>query len=159
MTNFLLANIVIVTNHLNQILMIQEARLKSRGKWFFPAGKIEPHETIRDCAKREVKEESGIDIDVEGIFYLDQITSQVKENSINRTRFFIKATHQGGQLKGNEDEHSIRAQWFTPDDISRLDLRSQVVNKAITLLSQNPPMIAAENIHEINGAELCDEET
>lgn len=34
------------------------------GLWEFPGGKIEPQETVKDCIRREVKEELDIEIEV-----------------------------------------------------------------------------------------------
>lgn len=33
--------------------------------WEFPGGKIEPHESVTACIKREIKEELGIDLEVD----------------------------------------------------------------------------------------------
>lgn len=41
------------------------------GKWEFPGGKIEEGERARDCAKREIREELGIEIKVGEMFFKD----------------------------------------------------------------------------------------
>ena len=43
----------------DQVLMIQEAKLGCRGKWYLPAGRVDPGETLTRAAQREVEEEAG----------------------------------------------------------------------------------------------------
>ncbi|WP_217586041.1 NUDIX hydrolase [Lentibacillus saliphilus] len=50
----------IVLNDKNEILLIKGER---RG-WEMPGGQVEEHESLKDAAIRETKEESGIDIEV-----------------------------------------------------------------------------------------------
>ena len=44
-------------------LLVQEAQERCRGKWSIPAGRLDMNETILDAAKREIKEESGLDVE------------------------------------------------------------------------------------------------
>jgi 8-oxo-dGTP pyrophosphatase MutT (NUDIX family) len=44
-------------DHHLDVVMIKD----SYGKWTFPKGHTEPHETIEEAAKREISEETGID--------------------------------------------------------------------------------------------------
>lgn len=43
----------------NKFLLVQEAKENCKGKWNIPAGHIEVNESVIDCLKREVKEETG----------------------------------------------------------------------------------------------------
>lgn len=45
-----------------QVLMILNNRGVSKGNWNFPGGKMDPSETIEECVKREVLEETGLSI-------------------------------------------------------------------------------------------------
>ena len=45
-------------------LLVQEAQEKCYGKWNLPAGHLDPNETIIEAAKREIKEETNLNIDV-----------------------------------------------------------------------------------------------
>lgn len=52
-----------------KVLIAQRANnQKLAGKWEFPGGKIEPGETPEECLKREIKEELGINIEVDEFF-------------------------------------------------------------------------------------------
>lgn len=46
-----------------KVLMVYHEKLK---KWLYPGGHVEPNETPVEAAKREFKEESGLDVEVIG---------------------------------------------------------------------------------------------
>lgn len=46
------------------LLMVRRARDPARGLWSLPGGRVERGERIVDAIKREVKEETGIDVHV-----------------------------------------------------------------------------------------------
>ena len=53
----------IVKDEKDRILLVKRAKNPYKGFWAFPGGKIRIGETINDAAKREVKEETGLNID------------------------------------------------------------------------------------------------
>ncbi|MEM7726793.1 MAG: 8-oxo-dGTP diphosphatase MutT [Cyanobacteria bacterium P01_A01_bin.45] len=57
--------VAVIRNEQGQILI--DRRLpegEMGGLWEFPGGKIEAHETIEECIKREIKEELDINIEI-----------------------------------------------------------------------------------------------
>lgn len=50
-----------------KILMVQEKKERCYGKWNLPAGHLDPNETIIEGAIREIKEETGCDVEATGI--------------------------------------------------------------------------------------------
>ena len=93
-------------------LLVQEAQEKCRGKWNLPAGHLDPNETIFDAAKREVKEECGLDVELTGIC---QIGNKKPENDIFVSVIFSTKV-LGGGIKFNPDE-ILDAKWFTYEEI------------------------------------------
>ena len=52
----------------NKILMVKETKKECYGKWAFPAGHLEKNENIMDGARRETKEETGCNIQLQKVF-------------------------------------------------------------------------------------------
>ena len=52
--------------HSGKVLIVQRADNEKyfAGYWEVPSGKKEPHEVVKDAAKREFREETGIDVEV-----------------------------------------------------------------------------------------------
>jgi ADP-ribose pyrophosphatase YjhB (NUDIX family) len=49
------------------LLLIKRDREPARGQWSLPGGRVEIGETLREALVREVREETGIDVDVDGL--------------------------------------------------------------------------------------------
>lgn len=93
-------------------LLVQEAKEKCRGKWNIPAGHLDPNETIFEAAKREVKEESGFDVELTGVC---QIGNQKLENDVFISVVFATKVI-GGDINFNPNE-ILDAKWFTYEEI------------------------------------------
>lgn len=57
----------IVFNNQKQVLMIQRNQPPAMGLWSVPGGKLEAGESLADACKREIKEETGLDVAVKNI--------------------------------------------------------------------------------------------
>ena len=49
------------------LLLIKRDREPARGQWSLPGGRVEIGETLREALVREVREETGVDVDVDGL--------------------------------------------------------------------------------------------
>src|SRR5438876_400011 len=47
-----------------EVLLIQRAKEPNLGRWSFPGGALEPGETARAAARRETREETGLDVEI-----------------------------------------------------------------------------------------------
>ena len=48
----------------NRILLIKRATVPFRGYWALPGGKVDVGETVEETVVREVKEETGIEVEI-----------------------------------------------------------------------------------------------
>jgi mutator protein MutT len=96
----------------NKVLLVRRGRAPFAGSWSLPGGKIEGGESPRDAARRELKEETGIEADVEGI--LDRITVAAPGDTTYRLTVFY-GRHTGGALKAGGD--ALTAEWVHLDEV------------------------------------------
>uniref|UniRef100_A0A8C3Y1V5 Nudix hydrolase 18 n=1 Tax=Catharus ustulatus TaxID=91951 RepID=A0A8C3Y1V5_CATUS len=53
--------LAVLFNQEDAVLLVQEAKPECRGRWYLPAGRMEPGEGIAAALRREVREESGLE--------------------------------------------------------------------------------------------------
>lgn len=65
----------IYDNVRTRVIVLQEQQLlllNDRGTWLPPGGGLEPHETMLECAVREVYEETGVEVEATSIAFLGE---------------------------------------------------------------------------------------
>ncbi len=113
---------MVVARHEGRMLVVHER--KHGGGWYLPAGRVEPGETLRDAAIRETLEESGVEVELEGLIRVEH-TPHPKGT---RFRFFFLARPVGDPSPRTEpNEHTLGAAWKTPDELSQMHLRGDEV--------------------------------
>ena len=129
-----------VVVHENRVLLVQRGTEPLKGQWSIPGGLIDVGETLREAVMREVREETGLDVEpVELVELLDRI-----HREDGRVRFhYVIADYLcrvvGGTLGAASDAEAVRwverAEWNsysahpsdkdpsrgTPDSALRLD--------------------------------------
>ncbi len=97
------------------------------GKWDFPGGKVDPGEALDQSAKREVLEETGLDIEVGCV-----LGSAESESPTNRVAYLIlEGRTMSGEVQLSE-EHEDHA-WVEPGKLAGMDLVPQFRGFAISL--------------------------
>lgn len=100
----------------NKILMVQENRREKKGKWNMPAGKLEENEDIISACMREVKEETGIDVEIKSLIFLEEKVSSVG----NLLILYFLGEYKSGNISFDSEEIA-NVKWMTIDDINKID--------------------------------------
>jgi len=99
--NVEMATNIMIQNPDTKEAFIQNRKHKYLG-WCFPSGHVECRESIYDCAVREVKEETGLDIsDLKLCGVLHWVN---RENDERYVCFMYKTTEYSGGLIADNDE-------------------------------------------------------
>ena len=61
---------VVVDN--GRILLVKRGREPGKGLWAVPGGKVHAGETLRGAVEREVKEETGLDVDAGDVVWVGE---------------------------------------------------------------------------------------
>ncbi len=97
-------------------LFVQEAKEIAKGSYNFPAGRMEFGESLLECAVREAKEETGLDVRVEKLVGVYQ--RPVSAEDSNTTVFCFHSVVQAGSLTPTEKHPVI--QYFTYEEVLAL---------------------------------------
>jgi ADP-ribose pyrophosphatase YjhB (NUDIX family) len=111
----------VILNQNNQLLL----QKKSDGSWSLPAGMIEPGESPSQAVIREVREETGLAVEVErvlGVFGGEGFGfTYPNGDQVEYTVIMFKC-QQTGQFAEDLDEETIELAWFSRSDMPTLAL-------------------------------------
>ena len=119
----------------NKYLLVQEAQEKCRGKWNIPAGHLDPKESVFEGAKREIFEESGLEVELTGIALIGNRV--MEDDELLGLVFSTEIT--GGEIKIDPRE-ILDIKWFTYDEILNMkdELRTyNLIVISITAVENN----------------------
>ncbi|MBK8167806.1 MAG: NUDIX hydrolase [bacterium] len=123
----------------DEFLLVEER--DHGGGWYLPAGRVEPGESLPVAALREVREEAGVDVILDGVYRIEH-TAQASGGARVRVLFSARPADDR-EPKSQPDEHTLRAGWFTAAGAADLPLRSEEVTGLLALaLAQAPAPLA-----------------
>jgi len=131
-----LIGVGVVVVGIEGVLLIKRGNPPRQGDWSLPGGGQKLGETVEECALREVREETGLQVSLVGL--VDVINS-IQTDADKRIRYHytlidFAACVDGGVLKAGSD--AMDAGWFRRRDISALGLWSEterVIDLAIEM--------------------------
>lgn len=126
-------------------LLVQEAKKKCYEKWNFPAGHLDFNESLEQGAIREIKEETGCDVKLDGVCY---VANRILEDDL-----FVMIVFNAKLINENiefDKEEILDVKWFDYDEIvNQMEsmLRGNYVRTAV--INQNNNLVAPIDIVDI----------
>jgi 8-oxo-dGTP diphosphatase len=113
---------------------------EDRKRWTLPGGGVELRETVEEGAVREVREETGYDVELTGLLGIETDVFGPEERStptdrpLKAVRVFFSARIVGGRLTNESDGTTDEARWFRLDEVDDLP-RVSMVDTGLGLLA------------------------
>ncbi|MGI6751450.1 MAG: NUDIX domain-containing protein [Anaerovoracaceae bacterium] len=116
---------VILTDEKNRILMVCQNH-EGKKIWMVPGGGIEEGENSLEAAKREMVEETGLQVEIsELIWHVEEVSPERGQRFVN----FFLAEQVGGEARLGEDPELnsdqqvlVELDYFTREEIEKLPL-------------------------------------
>jgi len=105
-----------------RVLMLKRRFEPNKGRWSLPGGLVEVGETLEEAARREVKEELGLEVAIDGLM---QVADEVIRDDEGRVKYhFVLVDYLmrplGDKITVNEESEAFA--WFEPEEVARLDV-------------------------------------
>ena len=91
--------------HGDQVLLGKRNKEPNRGLWVLPGGGVEFCESFANTLKRELLEEAGIQIDVQGVFNVFELINPPNEH---RVIVYLNGSYRSGEPIASSDLSEIR---------------------------------------------------
>lgn len=109
--------IVLTKEEEPKVLLIQRANEPFKGCWAFPGGFMEMDETTQQCAIRELKEETGLEVsEITEIGCYSKVDRDPRGRTI--TIAYLAIVDNPKEVTGLDD--AAKAEWFPINDLPNL---------------------------------------
>ena len=110
-----------------KVLVLREASTNTEGtnlgRWHCPGGRINPGEPYLEGLRREVMEETGLEITVQGPLYVGEWFPVIKDQQNQIVAIYFICTLAGGDEVRLSSEHDAY-RWITAKEAESLDFMS-----------------------------------
>jgi 8-oxo-dGTP diphosphatase len=104
---------VIIKNRENQVLLGKRLDSYKAGMYGFPGGRLEVNETLADCGRRELFEETGLK--ARSLKYIGVIRE--KQNGYNFIHFGFSCSEYTGKITLKEPQKCDGWNFYSPDKL------------------------------------------
>ncbi len=117
-----------------RVVLVRRGNEPRQGEWSIPGGVLEIGETLRQCATREAREETGLEVEAGEVL---EVFDSIHPDPAGRTRYHFVIIDFlcrviGGELRPGGDV--LDARWVTVGDLESFQLSEKaksVIRKAL----------------------------
>ena len=118
------------------LLLVRHQKPDREPYWVLPGGRLEPGETIPDCAGRELAEETGLTACYSGVLYVSEFLRQGRHTIDLIARMALEGEAEASLGSDPEvepgTEPTLReVRWVSPDELRKIELLPASVKEAL----------------------------
>jgi ADP-ribose pyrophosphatase YjhB (NUDIX family) len=131
---------VVVRNHRGELLLLRRA---DSGRWTIPTGGLKMRETMRECAIRECREETGLAVELTGLVGVFSDPRHRSAYPDGEVRVPVNVCFHGTPVAGTlaTDDESTEAAWVAPDDLDGYDIHPSILRRISHALHGTQPHV------------------
>ncbi|MBO1075308.1 NUDIX hydrolase [Roseomonas marmotae] len=117
----------LIAFHGQDVLLVRRGKPPRMGEWSIPGGAQSLGERAEDTARRELREEAGIEV---GPLTLAAVVDALDYDEAGRPRFHYTIIDFAGEWTGGEPwagDDVTEARWFTPEELPSLGLWAEAL--------------------------------
>ena len=108
-----------------KVLLVRRGKPPRDGQWSIPGGAQELGETLLETARREVSEETGLDVAVTGLI---DVVDFIERDTAGGVRYHyslidFSAEWRSGEARAGGDVSDVV--WLDPEDLTRYEIWSE----------------------------------
>ena len=121
--------------HQQFLLLIKRKNNPFKNQWALPGGFVDNDELVVNACQRELKEETGLDLNVNNFHFLDYYDQPDRDPRSRTVTFaFIVYIEHKIEVEGNDD--AVEACWFDLNDLPELAFdHSKIIKATLNTIS------------------------
>ncbi len=123
-------NAAIIENENGEILLVERKFDPKKGYWDVPGGFIQADESLEESTKREIREELGVDMQINKIIGVYEDTYLFQDIIVPTLGVIVSAKIVKGTLQPSDDITSFK--FFPKKDVLKQKLAFESVRKGLT---------------------------
>ena len=111
----------------DQVLLIKRGKPPRAGQWSLPGGAQKLGETLAETARREVREETGIDVALGDIIATLDLIDRDEAGHVRHHYTLVDFVAEGLETALQAGDDATDARWFSRGEVDRLGLWSETL--------------------------------